>query len=112
MRADLRLFVRRAAEWAQSPVGRGVAEALRGAFADPELKVLIGGLMRARSQGPKALLRRAQRRGELSPRADLSMALTVVAGALSQRINVERAPVTPGFVRRLVDLVIDGLAKA
>jgi len=112
LRADLRHFVRRAGEWAQSPVGRGVAEALRGAFDDPELKVAIGGLMRARSRGPLTLLRRAQRRGDLNPRADLTMALTVMAGALSQRINVERAPVTPTFVRRLVDLVVDGLAKA
>ena len=78
----------------------------------PEIELWPGGLLRARSKGPLTLLRRAQRRGELSPRADLSMALTVVAGALSQRINVERAPVTPAFVRRLVDLVVDGLARS
>jgi hypothetical protein len=40
------------------------------------------------------------------------MALTVIAGAISQAMFVENQPMTEAFVRRLVTLVADGLERS
>ena len=109
LRSDMLAFALGAAAWAGSPVGRGVMKALMSDGDDPEVRALVHDLLRARSEGPLALFARAQARGELSAEADIHMALTIIAGALSHHICVEGATVTPGFVHRLVTMVADGL---
>lgn len=112
LRADMLAFALAAASWADSPVGRGVLKTLMADGDAPEVRALVSRLVRARARGPKAIFGRAMARGELAATADVPMALTVIAGALSQRIVVEGAPATPAFVRRLIDLVVDGLVRA
>ncbi len=109
MRSDMRAFALAAAAWASSPVGLGVTKTLLTAGDDPHIHALVARLMRARTRGPQALFARAIARGDLDADADSRMAMTAIAGAISHRIVVEREPVTPAFVDRLVRLVVDGL---
>jgi AcrR family transcriptional regulator len=108
LRTDMLAFTQAAAAWAESPVGRAVTRTLMADGADPEVRALVQ-VLHAGAPGPRALFERAQARGELSADADVSMALTVLAGAMSHHVRVEGAEVTPAFVARLVTLVADGL---
>ena len=111
-REDMVVLTLAAAEWATSPLGRGVTRALRDAVDDPEVRAFVTGMMNQRADAPRALFRRAQARGELHGNADVPMALTVIAGAISQAMFVENQPMTEAFVRRLVTLVADGLERS
>lgn len=109
LRSDMLAFALAAAVWVASPVGQGVMKTLFADGADPDVRALVGDLLQTQAAGPVALFRRAEDRGELPPGADVHMALTVIAGAISHRMFVEQGPVTPEFVHRLVGLVADGL---
>jgi AcrR family transcriptional regulator len=112
MRGDMLAFALRAAGWAESPLGRGVMRTLWADGESPEVRALVQGLVRSQSPGPRAIFDRAKARGEIPATADVRMALTVVAGAIAHRTFVEGARATPAFVRRLVDLVAQGLSKS
>ncbi len=107
--SDMQALVLGAVRWGGSPVGRGVMKTLLSDRAEPEVRSLIDGLLRRRASGPVALFRRASDRGELSPDADVPMALSVIAGAISHRLFVENARATKAWVARLVTLVERGL---
>jgi AcrR family transcriptional regulator len=109
LRTDMLAFALAAAAWADSPVGRGVMKSLMSDADDPDVRALVARLMRTRTTGPTALFARAIARGELDARADVAMALSVIAGAISHRIFVEQEAVTPAFLNRLIRLVVDGL---
>ena len=98
-----------AAAWGDSPVGRGVLKTLLTAGDEPDVRALVVRWMRTRAKGPRALFARAIARGELDEKADVEMAMNVVAGAISHRILVQSQSVTPVFVNRLIRLVLDGL---
>jgi AcrR family transcriptional regulator len=111
LRSDMLAFALAAAAWADSPVGRGVTRTL---FADgdaPEVRALVRASIGDRALGPLALFHRAQARGELSPTADIGLALTIIAGALTHRIFVEGERASPEFVARLVDVALAGLRE-
>jgi AcrR family transcriptional regulator len=111
LRSDMREMVLGAAAWAESPVGRGVLRVLLQDADDPEVRELAPDLERMQAAAPAAIFARAVERGELSADADVPMALGVIAGAITHRIFVEHAPITPAFAERLVRLVADGLAR-
>lgn len=111
LRSDMLAFALAAAAWVASPVGHGVMKTLLADGDDADVRALVGDLLRIRAGGPVALFRRAEARGELPLGADVPMALTVIAGAISHRMFVEHGPVTPEFVQRLVALVADGLSS-
>ncbi|MFM2160843.1 MAG: hypothetical protein RLZZ383_355 [Pseudomonadota bacterium] len=110
LRSDMRAFALAAAAWVSSPIGIGVTKTLLSAGDDPDIHALVARLMRARTHGPQALFARAIARGELVADADTRMAMTVIAGAMSHQLFVEHGALTADFVRRLVDLVVDGLS--
>ncbi len=112
LHADMLAFALTATAWADSPIGRGVMKTLLADGADPEVSALVTKLARARTRGPLGIFERAIARGELSDSADVRMALTLIAGGITQRIVVENGRVTPVFVKRLVRLVFDGLTTA
>jgi AcrR family transcriptional regulator len=109
LRGDMRAFTLAAVAWAASPVGRAVLQTLHGEAGDAELRAVVSALLQARAASPLALFTRAQSRGELAADADVSLALTVIAGAIWHRMVIEAAPVSPAFVERLVALVAGGL---
>jgi AcrR family transcriptional regulator len=110
--SDMQAFVQGAVAWADSPVGRGVMKTLLADGSEPEVRSLLDGLLRRRASGPVLLFRRARERGELHPDADVPMALSVIAGAISHRLFVEDARASPAWVKRLVTLVARGLTAA
>ena len=109
LRSDVLAFALAAAAWGDSPVGRGVLKTLLTAGDEPDVRALVVRWMRTRAKGPRALFARAIARGELDEKADVEMAMNVVAGAISHRILVQSQSVTPVFVNRLIRLVLDGL---
>lgn len=111
LRSDMLAFARNAAAWADSPVGRGVMLSLWIDGEDPEVRALVEGMVGGPAAGPAAIFDRAQSRGELPAGADVPMALTVMAGAMSHRIFVERQSLDGDFLPRLVGLVVDGLVN-
>ena len=111
LRSDMLAFARHAADWAESPVGRAVMLSLWIDGEDPEVRALVEGIAGGAVAGPVAIFERAQARGELPAGADVSMALTVIAGAMSHRIFVENQSLDGDFLPRLVGLVVDGLVN-
>jgi AcrR family transcriptional regulator len=111
LRSDILAFALAAASWADSSVGRAVMKTLLTDGDDPDVRAIIATLIVARANGPRTLFKRAVARGELDAKADVRMAMTVIAGAVSHRVLVENASVTEAFVKRLVRLVVDGLAR-
>jgi AcrR family transcriptional regulator len=111
LRSDALAFALAAAAWADAPVGRAVWKTLLADGEDPDVRALVAQLLESRPHGPRALFARAIDRGELDAQADVEMALRVIAGTLSHRLWVEKEQITPAFVGRLIDLVIDGLRR-
>lgn len=109
LRADLLAWGRSSFRFATSPVGQAVFRALLAADA-PEMRPLARELREA-TRGPRALLERAQCRGELRPGADVELALSAIAGALLQRLVIERAEADEALLTGVVDLVLDGLRR-
>lgn len=109
---DMLAFALAAAAWADAPAGRAVMKSLLTDGDDPEVRALVAQLLRNRASGPSLLFERAMARGELDARADVGMALSVIAGAMSHRIFVEREAVTEAFVARLIRLVLVGITPA
>jgi|LNFM01.1.fsa_nt_gb AcrR family transcriptional regulator len=113
LREDVLAFAQGAVAFVTSPVGRAVMRTLLADADHPEVRELAASMLREQTNGPRAIFRRAQARGELARDADVTMALTVVAGAIVHRTFIEHGALTPAFVTRLVTLVVDGLcAKA
>ena len=113
LRTDLLALAQDALAFAQSPLGKGVVRTLLAQGQSPALRDITQVLVSpAAASGPREVLVRAVRRGELDPRVDVSLLLSVVAGTLLQRIHVERRRVDRRFLERLVDLVVRGAAPA
>lgn len=109
LRSDLVHFTSRALTWSGSPLGRNVMRMLLADAGDPDLMAMTETLLRRRSGAPRILFRRARERGEISAQADVTLAMTVVAGTLLQRTLVENAKVPRSFIERLVTFVLAGL---
>lgn len=106
---DMLASTKGAAAWADSTVGRGVMRTLLADAGTPEVKALTASMFRAQPKGPHEIFKRAQTRGQLGRDADVEMALTVIAGAIVQRMFVENKRVTSSFIRRLVVMVAHGM---
>ncbi len=110
LRNDLELVAEEVARLLRTPHGEGLA---RAAFTDPGASEL--GALAARQMGkPRAaahaMVERARARGEWSTTASPEVALAALVGALLHRALLERAPLTPAYVRQVVDLVAAGVA--
>jgi AcrR family transcriptional regulator len=105
---DMVAMMTAAAQWAETPVGRGVARML-ARDVDPEVREVSRSLMARHAAGPVTLFRRACARGEIPDSADVELALLVIAGALAQRGLVEEGPADPAFIERLARFVVAGL---
>jgi AcrR family transcriptional regulator len=109
LRADLMAWGQAAMFFASSPLGLAVFRALLTADA-PELRPLAKDLAQA-TKGPRAVLDRAKKRGELRAGADVELALSAIAGTLLQRLVVERRPPEETLLEDVIDLVLRGLTK-
>lgn len=110
LEGDLLALARGAAAFATSPAG---AAALRTLLADG---VALDTMRAAGLPGTggaeivDVVLRRATERRELRPDADLALLGSVIAGAVLQRVFVERAAPTDTYLAALIRLVLHGAA--
>lgn len=80
---------------------------LNAAHHDADLAAAFrGGLLSQRQRFLSAILERAQRRGELSPDADLELLRDLVPGVVFLRLLVTGGAVDDTVVDRLVDLML------
>jgi AcrR family transcriptional regulator len=107
---DMRAFATATAEWVSSSTGRAVLRMLMSTANAKDLHALTTLLMQGQASAPALIFQRAVQRGELRADADVHMALTVVAGAMLQRIFIENHDVTTEFVDRLLRMVLAGLS--
>ena len=113
LKEDLLLLARGALAFSQSPLGKGVVRVLFAQGDTPLVRGVLTSLVsRTATAGPREVLERAVRRGEVDALVDASLVLSVVAGTLLQRIHVERRRVDRRFLEQLVDLVVRGAAPA
>jgi AcrR family transcriptional regulator len=111
--ADLRTHLRNVAEFLTATDAGAVFRALVGqAQHEPELATALRRdhlpRQRARDRRPLEL---AVERGELSPDADLDLAVDRLVGPLHHRVLVTGEPVPPEFTDALVDDVLAGLSR-
>lgn len=106
---DLVVFAHTAVAFVTAPLGRAVMRTLLADADNPEVRAIADEMLAAQRSGPRVILRRAQERGELDANADVTMALTVVAGAILHRSFIEQKSVSKDFIQRLVSLIVRGL---
>lgn len=60
----------------------------------------------------RSVLRRGMATGELRPDTDIEIAMLMLSGAVMARGNHDATPAEPGFAARVVDELLDGIARA
>ncbi len=109
LRKDLQLIADEVATLLRAPIGQSLA---RAAFAESSSNEIAA--MAAREIGkPRAaalaMVERARARGEWQSSIAPDVVLAALVGALLHRALLERAPLTPAFIRQVVDLVTTGV---
>jgi AcrR family transcriptional regulator len=108
LRGDLLEAVRRRLAVNVAERDAGLTRVLMAEVADPEVATLAR-LVRARFQEPLVLaVERAIARGELPRGTDPQLVLEPVMATVHLRVVVFRDVLEPGYVERLVDLVVAG----
>lgn len=107
LRGDLRALIRTPA----GEDGERKARILAGIVAllsrSPDLAdAAHAALVEPRARATRALLERAQSRGEVSPDADLEILTSLSTALVAYRAVVERRPVTRDYLERVIDTVI------
>jgi len=106
LRGDLEVFILRAHETLISPGMRAFLQTLLAAEDQPELLGLAAAAEAPKLAAVLAFFVRAEQRGEIRPDLDKALFLDGLLGLLVVKLLVHREPVTPSFVRRVVDHVI------
>lgn len=90
-----------------APTGRSVAAMVAAAQSETELAKAFRNEFIARNRdATRLLLERCIEDGLIAPPADMELALDLVFGPLFYRLLMGHAPITHGFVDRLLDTVI------
>ncbi len=90
-----------------APTGRSVAAMVAAAQSETELAKAFRNEFIARNRdATRLLLERCIEDGLIAPPADMELALDLVFGPLFYRLLMGHAPITRGFVDRLLDTVI------
>jgi AcrR family transcriptional regulator len=108
LRKDLELIAEEVASLLRAPIGQSLA---RAAFADSsssEIAALASREMSKPRVAALAMVERARKRGEWRTGVAPEVVLAALVGALLHRALLERAPLTPAFIRQVVDLVAHG----
>jgi AcrR family transcriptional regulator len=78
---------------------------------DADVRAFVASMVAERKAGTVKALERARQRGELRPGVDLETVADMIAGAFSHRLLLHGEPVTSGYVHRVLDQAIAGIAK-
>lgn len=105
--AALRAQFHAVADAFAAPAGRSVAAMVAAAQSETELAKAFRNEFIARNRdATRLLLERCIEDGLIAPPADMELALDLVFGPLFYRLLMGHAPITRGFVDRLLDTVI------
>ena len=109
--AALRAQLHAVADAFAAPTGRSVAAMVAAAQSETELAKAFRNEFIARNRdATRLLLERCIEDGLIAPPADMELALDLVFGPLFYRLLMGHAPITRGFVDRLLDTVIPASA--
>ncbi|NQW52540.1 MAG: TetR/AcrR family transcriptional regulator [Rhodospirillales bacterium] len=105
--AALRAQLHALADAFAAPAGRSVAAMVAAAQSETELAKAFRNEFIARNRdATRALLERCIADRAIAPPADMEVTLDLVFGPLFYRLLMGHAPITRGFVDRLLDVVI------
>jgi AcrR family transcriptional regulator len=109
--AALRAQLHAVADAFAAPTGRSVAAMVAAAQSETELAKAFRNEFIARNRdATRLLLESCIEDGLVTPPADMELALDLVFGPLFYRLLMGHAPITRGFVDRLLDTVIPASA--
>lgn len=109
--AALRAQLYAVADAFAAPAGRSVAAMVAAAQSETELAKAFRNEFIARNRdATRLLLERCIEDGLIAPPADMALVLDLVFGPLFYRLLMGHAPITRGFVDRLLDTVIPASA--
>lgn len=109
--AALRAQLHAVADAFAAPAGRSVAAMVAAAQSETELAKAFRNEFIARNRdATRLLLERCIEDGLVAPPADMELALDLVFGPLFYRLLMGHAPITRGFVDRLLDAIIPASA--
>jgi AcrR family transcriptional regulator len=111
LEGDINAFVRHVA---RSITARSnVIDVLQGTKRDPDLaQAMRDKLLAPRLDALDAILRRAVERGELASAPAAETCLALINGPVYYRVSVLDEPLTPTFLRHVVQHTLHGLARA
>jgi AcrR family transcriptional regulator len=111
LRTDLIQLASTVAAFTQSRIGTALIRIMLAEGSNAQLRTLANAAYsEAGKQGPWIVIQRAVERGELSNKADPSLMLFTIAGAIMHRVFVEQRDASEEFVSQIVDLVLYGAA--
>ncbi|MBS2016355.1 MAG: TetR/AcrR family transcriptional regulator [Deltaproteobacteria bacterium] len=109
LRKELALIAEEVAALLRAPMGLSLARAALTESSSSELAALAAREMQKPNAAAHAMVERARARGEWRAGVPPEVVLGALVGALLHRVLLERAPLTPAFVRQVVDLVASGI---
>jgi AcrR family transcriptional regulator len=111
--ADLRAHVQIAASIYRGRVGQLLRELIALGQEDAETaRVLRANFLEPRREVGFRILRRAIASGEIPPDTDIDVLADALWGPIFHRLLVSRMPIDRGFIDRLSDLVLAGVARS
>lgn len=110
LRKDLELIAEQVASLLQTPMGQSLARAALSEASGDEIAALATREMSSPRAAALAMVARARARGEWRTGVAPEVVLASLVGALLHRALLERVPLTPAFVRQVVDLIARGCA--
>jgi AcrR family transcriptional regulator len=112
LRKDLELIAEEVASLLRAPMGQSLARAAFAGSSGNEIAALASREMSKPRAAALAMVERARTRGEWRSGVAPEVVLAALVGALLHRALLERAPLTPVFIRQVVDLVANGASIA
>jgi AcrR family transcriptional regulator len=112
LRKDLELIAEEVATLLRAPMGQSLARAAFSESSGKEVAALAAREMSKPRAAALAMVERARARGEWRTGVAPEVVLAALVGALLHRALLERAPLTPGFIRQVVDLVVTGVGTS
>ncbi|MGH3596483.1 MAG: TetR/AcrR family transcriptional regulator C-terminal ligand-binding domain-containing protein [Mycobacterium sp.] len=98
-------------EYQAGPAAVVITTFMAEAARDGRIRELVTRLVEERRAAAVEALKRAERRGELCPGADIEMVVDMIAGACNFRSMFRAKPVSVAFIRGVVDHAVRGVEK-
>lgn len=111
LRADLIALAQLVVSYLDTPLGIALAQAMAAADDDPALADSRAQFWQARYLATRTVIERAVDRGELTADADHQLALELLVAPLHFRALLTRQPIDEGWIERMVDALLHGLAQ-